>query len=112
MTRRRTVVPSFYFCFTGITSDTLHLPSSTTQAELLDVVQTLNNSERVDGVLVQLPLPPHIQESVICNAVLPSKDVDGFHAVQMGRLCLNMDSLAPCTPLAIVEILQRTGECL
>lgn len=94
---------------TGITSDTLHLPSSTTQAELLDVVQTLNNSESVDGILVQLPLPPHIQESVICNTVLPSKDVDGFHAVQMGRLCLNMDSLAPCTPLAIAEILQRTG---
>uniref|UniRef100_A0A224Z2Q4 methenyltetrahydrofolate cyclohydrolase n=1 Tax=Rhipicephalus zambeziensis TaxID=60191 RepID=A0A224Z2Q4_9ACAR len=94
---------------TGIAADCIHLPSSTTQAVLLDIVQRLNNSDSVDGILVQLPLPSHIEESVICNAVLPSKDVDGFHAVQMGRLCLNMASLAPCTPLAIVEILQRIG---
>ncbi|XP_037291719.2 NAD-dependent methylenetetrahydrofolate dehydrogenase isoform X1 [Rhipicephalus microplus] len=94
---------------TGIGADCIHLPSSTTQEVLLDIVQRLNNSDTVDGILVQLPLPSHIEESVICNAVLPSKDVDGFHAVQMGRLCLNMASLAPCTPLAIVEILQRIG---
>ncbi|XP_050052682.1 bifunctional protein FolD isoform X1 [Dermacentor andersoni] len=94
---------------TGIGGDCIHLPSTTTQAGLLEVVQRLNNCASVDGILVQLPLPSHIEESVICNAVLPSKDVDGFHALQMGRLCLNMASLAPCTPLAIVEILQRIG---
>ncbi|KAK8785957.1 hypothetical protein V5799_007678 [Amblyomma americanum] len=94
---------------TGIETDSLHLPSTTTQAALLDIVRRLNDSENVDGILVQLPLPSQIEESVVCNAVLPSKDVDGFHALQMGRLCLNMSSLAPCTPLAIVEILKRIG---
>uniref|UniRef100_A0A147BH80 methenyltetrahydrofolate cyclohydrolase n=2 Tax=Ixodes ricinus TaxID=34613 RepID=A0A147BH80_IXORI len=94
---------------TGITSENIHLPSSTTQTDLLSLIKKLNESKFVDGILVQLPLPRHIEESAICNSVLPGKDVDGFHALQMGRLCLNMDSLAPCTPLAIVEILRRTG---
>lgn len=94
---------------TGITSESIHLPSSTMQTDLLALLKKLNESHFVDGILVQLPLPRHIEESAICNSVLPSKDVDGFHALQMGRLCLNMDSLAPCTPLAIVEILRRTG---
>lgn len=94
---------------TGITSESFHLPSSTTQRTLLELIDKLNEDNGVDGILVQLPLPRHIEESIICNSVLPSKDVDGFHALQMGRLCLNMNSLAPCTPLAILEILKRVG---
>ncbi|XP_064458503.1 bifunctional methylenetetrahydrofolate dehydrogenase/cyclohydrolase 2, mitochondrial-like [Ornithodoros turicata] len=92
---------------TGITSEAFRLPTCTSEVQLLDVIGRLNASHLVDGILVQLPLPPHIDESTICNSVLPRKDVDGFHALQMGRLCLDMDSLAPCTPLAIVEILNR-----
>lgn len=63
----------------------------------------------MDGILVQLPLPNHMNERRICNAIAPHKDVDGFHVVNVGRFCLDMKSLIPCTPLGIMELLKRTG---
>ncbi|XP_071453388.1 bifunctional methylenetetrahydrofolate dehydrogenase/cyclohydrolase, mitochondrial [Hetaerina americana] len=93
----------------GITSTTERYTSSITEMELLDRVKVLNSDESVDGILVQLPLPQHMSESSICNAIDPNKDVDGFHLVNVGRLCLDLKSMVPCTPHAVQEILKRTG---
>lgn len=85
------------------------LPASTTTAELLAVVDALNHDDRVDGILVQLPLPKHIDETLVLDAIVPHKDVDGFHPVNVGLLYLGQEarSLTPCTPTGIIELLQR-----
>uniref|UniRef100_UPI0035903035 bifunctional methylenetetrahydrofolate dehydrogenase/cyclohydrolase, mitochondrial-like n=1 Tax=Myxine glutinosa TaxID=7769 RepID=UPI0035903035 len=93
----------------GITSETVLRPASTSQRELLDLIGNLNSDANVDGLLVQLPLPEHMDERAICNAVNPEKDVDGFHVSNVGRLCLDQPSILPATPWAVWEILQRTG---
>lgn len=93
----------------GISSVTRSLPSNSTEAELLAVVEQLNADPAVDGILVQLPLPEHINERNVCNAVRCEKDVDGFNERNVGRLCLDMNTLIPCTPLGVVELLKRTG---
>ncbi|KFQ34431.1 hypothetical protein N331_06071, partial [Merops nubicus] len=82
----------------GISSETILRPASITEEELLDLISKLNNDAEVDGLLVQLPLPEHIDERRICNAVTPEKDVDGFHVLNVGRLCLDQDSMLPATP--------------
>lgn len=69
----------------------------------------MNKDETVDGILVQLPLPSHINERKICNAVSYEKDVDGFNECNMGRMCLDMKSMIPCTPLGVIELLRRVG---
>ncbi|XP_055923503.1 bifunctional methylenetetrahydrofolate dehydrogenase/cyclohydrolase, mitochondrial-like isoform X1 [Eupeodes corollae] len=91
----------------GISSCTKNLPASITEQELLNIINELNNDDNVDGILVQLPVPEHINERTICNAVAHLKDVDGFNEVNMGRMCLDMESMIPCTPLGVIELLKR-----
>ncbi len=93
----------------GIRSTLLTPPTTTSQAELLALIDALNNDDSVDGVLVQLPLPPHIDTRCILEAVSPQKDVDGFHPINVGRLQIGQSALAPCTPAGILEILKRRG---
>lgn len=93
----------------GISSEVLLRPSNITQDELLDIISKLNRDSSVSGLLVQLPLPEHINERDVCNAVAPEKDVDGFHIVNIGRLCLDQSSIIPATAAAVWEIIKRTG---
>jgi len=93
----------------GITSDTVRLPASVSEAALLYKIKSLNEDSSVDGILVQLPVPSHLSERRICNAIHPAKDVDGFHVTNMGRLFGNEDALMPATPLGIVELIRRYG---
>ena len=92
----------------GIDSEQIHLPAETSQEELLRIVDELNERDDVDGILVQLPLPKHIDESLILERINPEKDVDGFHPVNVGRLSQGAKTLAPCTPAGVVEILKRS----
>ncbi|XP_067010772.2 bifunctional methylenetetrahydrofolate dehydrogenase/cyclohydrolase, mitochondrial [Anabrus simplex] len=93
----------------GISSKTIKCPASISELELLAHIDRLNKDPDVDGILVQLPLPEHITERAICNAVVPHKDVDGFHIVNVGRFCLDMKTLIPCTPLGVQELIRRSG---
>ncbi|XP_065343953.1 bifunctional methylenetetrahydrofolate dehydrogenase/cyclohydrolase, mitochondrial [Cloeon dipterum] len=93
----------------GIKSNTIKLPLETTESDLLEIISSLNNSPSIDGILVQLPLPGHISERMVCNAIDPSKDVDGFHSLNMGRMCLGIDTFVPCTALAVVELIKLSG---
>ncbi|KAJ7305307.1 hypothetical protein JRQ81_011226 [Phrynocephalus forsythii] len=93
----------------GIIGETILKPASITEEELLDLIAKLNHDANVDGLLVQLPLPEHIDERKICNAVNPEKDVDGFHVVNVGRMCLDQYSMLPATPWGVWEIIKRTG---
>ncbi|KFV03026.1 hypothetical protein N340_06533, partial [Tauraco erythrolophus] len=93
----------------GISSETILRPASISEEELLDLISSLNNDANVDGLLVQLPLPEHIDERRICNAVSPDKDVDGFHVINVGRMCLDQYSMLPATPWGVWEIIKRTG---
>jgi len=90
----------------GMASFTHKLPAETSQQELLDLVRALNADETVDGILVQLPLPKHIDEAAIIDAIAPEKDVDGFHVVNSGRLATGIPGLVPCTPLGCLMLLQ------
>lgn len=96
----------------GMHSEKIELPHETTTAQLLEVIDRLNLEERIDGILVQLPLPGHIDEDVILSSLRPEKDVDGFHPVNVGKLCAGKTGLAPCTPLGILEMLKREGVTL
>ncbi len=89
----------------GFNSQVIRLPESTSQTELLELVQQLNGDASVHGILVQLPLPQHIDDQVIIEAIDPEKDVDGFHPVSVGRLVLGLDGFISCTPAGILEIL-------
>jgi len=93
----------------GFHSVTERLPAATSQAELLAVIERFNADERVHGMLVQLPLPDHIEEDAVLRAIDPSKDVDGFHPVNVGRLSSGQDGFVPATPLGVREILLREG---
>ena len=92
----------------GLVSIHHHLPSETTNEELLKIVAELNRNDDVDGILVQLPLPPHINENEVLESIDPEKDVDGFHPVNVGRLSQGRESLAPCTPAGVIEMLKRS----
>jgi methylenetetrahydrofolate dehydrogenase (NADP+)/methenyltetrahydrofolate cyclohydrolase len=92
----------------GMKSDTHRLPASTTQDELLALVRRLNADASVHGILVQLPLPAHIDSAVIIAAIDPDKDVDGLHVVNAGRLSAGLPGLVPCTPLGCVILLKQT----
>ncbi len=85
------------------------LPESTTEEELLDLVLKLNENKRVHGILVQLPLPKHINEKVIINAINPDKDVDAFHPVNVGKIMIGDFSFLPCTPAGVMELIASTG---
>lgn len=93
----------------GLRSEHHALPEETSEQELLDLVGSLNARDDVDGLLVQLPLPPHMEERRVVEAVDPAKDVDGFHPVNIGRLSLGQETLAPCTPVGIIELLERNS---
>jgi methylenetetrahydrofolate dehydrogenase (NADP+) / methenyltetrahydrofolate cyclohydrolase len=93
----------------GIFSEMLTPPESITTAEMLALVAELNAREDIDGILIQLPLPKHVDTKRLLEAVSPDKDVDGFHPVNVGRLQSGQPGLAPCTPAGIMEILRRSG---
>jgi len=93
----------------GIYHRQIDLSESTTMDELLKVVQDLNSDEKIDGILVQLPLPGHLDESEVIKAIDPNKDVDGFHPVNMGRLVLGEDGFVPCTPMGMMVMLEKAG---
>lgn len=95
--------------YVGITSRTLALPEETTEEQLLETVRELNEDESVNGILVQLPLPKHIDENKILLAIDSKKDVDGFHPVNVGKMVIGEDAFLPCTPAGIVEMIKRTG---
>ncbi len=93
----------------GIRNETIRLPAETPEAELLDLVVRLDGDAAVDGILVQLPLPPHIDERKVIEAIDPAKDADGFHPISQGRMLAGLPGLRPCTPAGIVELLVRGG---
>ncbi len=93
----------------GMYSEVIELPEQTPEEELLAVIDELNGRSEIDGILVQLPLPRHIKESVVINRISPEKDVDVFHPVNVGRLTTGNYTLAPCTPAGVVEMLVRSG---
>ncbi|XP_042107808.1 bifunctional methylenetetrahydrofolate dehydrogenase/cyclohydrolase 2, mitochondrial isoform X8 [Ovis aries] len=93
----------------GICSEIILKPKDVSQEELLDITDQLNVDPRVSGILVQLPLPDHMDERTVCNGISPEKDVDGFHIINIGRLCLDQHSLIPATASAVWEIIRRTG---
>jgi len=91
----------------GIFSDDTRLPSDISEDELLAHVGRMNNDDNIHGILVQLPLPKHIDEDKIINAISPDKDVDGFHPVSVGRMILGQDTFLPCTPHGCLKLLER-----
>ncbi|MDY2698899.1 MAG: bifunctional methylenetetrahydrofolate dehydrogenase/methenyltetrahydrofolate cyclohydrolase FolD [Lachnospiraceae bacterium] len=95
--------------YIGIGSLSYELPEETTQQELLDLIQELNGRKDVNGILVQLPLPPHIDEDTVIRAIDPKKDVDGFHPQSVGALCIGQPGFVSCTPAGIIQLLKRSG---
>jgi methylenetetrahydrofolate dehydrogenase (NADP+) / methenyltetrahydrofolate cyclohydrolase len=93
----------------GFVSMSHDLPHSATQTELLSLIQRLNADPAIDGILVQVPLPDHIDERAVIEAIAPDKDVDGFHPYNVGRLALRNPLMRPCTPLGVVRMLDRCG---
>jgi methylenetetrahydrofolate dehydrogenase (NADP+)/methenyltetrahydrofolate cyclohydrolase len=93
----------------GFVSRAYDLPDTTSQADLLALVETLNLDPGIDGILVQLPLPAHIDDKTVINAIRPDKDVDGFHPYNMGRLAQRIPLLRPCTPRGIMTLIESTG---
>lgn len=92
----------------GITSSVYKLPDNTTENELLEMIDFLNKDPEVDGFIVQLPLPDHISEEKVIEAIDPAKDVDGFHPVNLGRMVSGLPSYLPATPYGIVQLLERS----
>ncbi|KAH8359960.1 hypothetical protein KR093_009788 [Drosophila rubida] len=93
----------------GISSETKVLPASTTQDELLELIREQNANPNVNGILVQLPVPEHMDERTICNAVCVTKDVDGFNEINVGRLALDMEGIIPATPQGIKAMLELSN---
>jgi len=94
----------------GLMSKSYDLPEATTQEDLFDLITELNDDGTIDGILVQLPLPEHIDTSLIIEHIIPSKDVDGFHPYNIGRLAQRIPLLRPCTPWGIMHMLDTVGE--
>ena len=94
----------------GFLSELIELPESTTLEELLSRIDSLNNDDAIDGILVQLPLPGHIDEHAVIEHIAIEKDVDGFHPYNVGRLALRAPLLRPCTPRGVMTMLERTGQ--
>lgn len=95
--------------YIGIGSVCYELPEETTEQELLDLIAKLNNDRKINGILCQLPLPKHIDEDKIINAISPEKDVDGFHPQSVGSLVIGQPGFVSCTPAGIIELLKRSG---
>ena len=95
--------------YVGIHSLSYELPEETTEEELLKLIEELNKKEEVNGILVQLPLPSHIDEDKVIRAISPKKDVDGFHPQSVGALCIGQKGFVSCTPAGIIQLLKRSG---
>lgn len=95
--------------YIGIGSLSYELPEETTQEKLLSLIQELNERTDVNGILVQLPLPGHIEEEKVIQAITPEKDVDGFHPQSVGALCIGQPGFVSCTPAGIIQLLKRSG---
>jgi len=93
----------------GLYSDLITPPDTVTTEDMFDLVTSLNDRDDVDGILIQLPLPEQVDTKALLDAVLPAKDVDGFHPINAGRLLAGRPALAPCTPAGVIEILKRSG---
>ncbi len=93
----------------GMQDRSVHLPENTTEQDLLKLIDQLNNDDTVHGILVQLPLPKHINEDKVIMAISPEKDVDGFHPVNVGNMMIGRPGFLPCTPHGIIVLLQRMG---
>ncbi len=93
----------------GFYSEEYALPAETTQEELLELVRKLNNKCDIDGILVQLPLPKHLDEKAVIEAISPSKDVDAFHASNVGKIMIGDYKFLPCTPAGVMELIKSTG---
>jgi methylenetetrahydrofolate dehydrogenase (NADP+)/methenyltetrahydrofolate cyclohydrolase len=95
--------------YVGIESLSYELPEETTQEELLALIRELNEKKEVNGILVQLPLPEHIDEDAVIRTIDPKKDVDGFHPQSVGALCIGQPGFVSCTPAGIIQLLKRSG---
>lgn len=93
----------------GIYSERIDLPADVKEEDLLALIEKLNHNKKINGILVQLPLPGHIQEKKVLDAIDPAKDVDGFHPVNVGKMVLGEPTFLPCTPHGILELLKRSG---
>jgi len=93
----------------GIHSEEYAMPASTGQEELIATIRNLNNDKRIHGVLVQLPLPNHLDEGEVLETIDPRKDVDGFHPVSVGNFVVGKEAFVPCTPLGIMRLIKKTG---
>ena len=93
----------------GIYSEEYAMPAETTEKELLDLIETLNNKNDISGVLVQLPLPKHINEKTVLDAIDPKKDVDAFHPVNVGKIMVGDFDFVPCTPAGVMELIKESG---
>jgi methylenetetrahydrofolate dehydrogenase (NADP+)/methenyltetrahydrofolate cyclohydrolase len=93
----------------GIMEETIRMPVETEEKVLLDKIVELNNDPKFHGILVQLPLPKHIDEKKVINTISPEKDVDGFHPVNVGKLMIGEDAFLPCTPHGVQQMLMRSG---
>lgn len=94
----------------GVISQSHDLPAETSEQELLDLIDWLNSDKTIDGILVQFPLPEHIDADKVTERIVPDKDVDGFHPYNIGRLALRRPSLRSCTPRGVITLLEHTGE--
>lgn len=93
----------------GMLSEEYALPADTTEEELLKLIETLNGREDIDGILCQLPLPRHLDEKTVINAISPDKDVDAFHPVNVGKIMIGDYSFLPCTPAGVMELIRRSN---
>lgn len=93
----------------GFKSFEYALPQETTQSQLLELVQALNQDDNINGILVQLPLPKHIDETAIIDAISPDKDVDAFHPINVGKIMVGDYAFLPCTPAGVMELIKSTG---
>ena len=103
----RSKIKATEYC--GFDGELIQLPTSISQEELLRVIDERNNNEAVDGILVQLPLPKHIDEQRVIEAIAPEKDVDGFHPSNVAKLWLNQPAIVPCTPLGVMALLEQSN---
>ena len=95
--------------YIGIESLSYELEENITQKALLDLIAELNENEKVNGILVQLPLPKHIDENAVIQAIVPAKDVDGFHPETVGNMCIGTRGFLPCTPAGVIQLLKRSN---
>ncbi|MDO8491602.1 MAG: tetrahydrofolate dehydrogenase/cyclohydrolase catalytic domain-containing protein, partial [Dehalococcoidia bacterium] len=93
----------------GVYEETLRLPASTSEADLLKLIDKLNNDKKFHGILVQMPVPKHIDDKKVINAIIPEKDVDAFHPVNVGKILTGEPDFLPCTPAGVQELLVRSG---